>query len=344
VIVQVDTTGQALWYPHIHTGKSRPGGKSILSVSKAKEILDEIRTNVERVIIGKPEAIDLVLICLVCKGHALIEDLPGLGKTTLVSAVAKSIDCSFSRLQFTPDVLPSDVTGFTMYDIKTGEKQFYHGAVMTQILLADEINRTSPKTQSALLQAMQEGQITVDGNTYVLPRPFMVMATQNPVEFIGTYPLPESQLDRFLMRITIGYPGKSDEKKILERSRDNISVADLEPVTCADTVTGLQTLLDEITCTELIMDYIVEILRKTREHEDVLLGASPRGGIAFMRAAMGHAMIKGRDYVIPDDVQYMLEPVLAHRLVLRLQNYTQENAIRTVLDDILTQVTVPATT
>ena len=313
-----------------------------MTAIEAKEILDKIRTNVEKVIVGKAKAIELALVCLICNGHALIEDVPGLGKTTLVSALARSIDCSFTRLQFTPDVLPSDVTGFTMFDMKTNEKQFIHGAVMTQILLADEINRTSPKTQSALLQAMQEGQITVDGNTYDLPRPFTVMATQNPVELAGTYSLPEAQLDRFLMRISIGYPEKDDEKQILERSRTKLGVANLEPVANANLVIELQKQLDKVICTDLITDYIIEISRKTREHKEVLLGASPRGSIALMQAAMGEALINGRDYVLPDDVQNMLEPVLAHRLILRSQTYAQKNTARTVLQEIMQQTTVPA--
>lgn len=312
-----------------------------MNAAEVQELLCKIRNNVEKVIIGKTKVIDLVLVCLVCGGHALIEDVPGLGKTTLVSALAKSIDCSFARVQFTPDVLPSDVTGFTMFDMKTGEKQFHHGAVMAQILLADEINRTSPKTQSALLQAMQEGQITVDGNTYSLPRPFIVMATQNPVEFAGTYPLPEAQLDRFLMRISIGYPGKPDEKLILEGNKAK-SAEVLEPVASAHTVLSLQRQLDNITCTDLIIDYIVEIARKTREHKDVLLGASPRGSISLMRAAMGQAMMSGREYVLPDDVQSMLEPVLTHRVILRSQAYMQSKTTRDILQEICQQVAVPA--
>lgn len=314
------------------------------NISETNAILDQIRTNIEKVIIGKSEVIDLMLTCLVCGGHALIEDVPGLGKTTLIAALAKSIDCTFSRLQFTPDVLPSDVTGFTMYDINTGEKQFHHGAVMAQMLLADEINRASPKTQSALLQAMQENQITVDGETYILPQPFMVMATQNPVEFVGTHPLPESQLDRFLLRIHMGYPDKDNEKLILKRSRNTVTVSDLEPVTCVDKVIEIQSQLNDITCTDLIMDYIVDILNKTREHEAILLGASPRGGIALMRAAMGHAMIKGRDFVLPDDVQAMFSSAMAHRIVLRSRNYAQQDSTETVFDEILKQVPVPGIT
>ena len=308
----------------------------------AQNLLVSIRENIENVIVGKPQVIDLVLICLVCGGHALIEDVPGLGKTTLVSALARSVDCSFQRLQFTPDVIPSDVTGFTMYDVKTGEKQFFHGAVMTNIMLADEINRTSPKTQSALLQAMQEGHITVDGNTYKLPSPFMVLATQNPVELTGTYPLPEAQLDRFLMRISMGYPDKLDEVRILEKNKSKERLIPLEPVTNAETVLKLQEQLDDITCSNAVIGYIVEIARRTREHKEVMLGVSPRGSIALMRASMGRAMLAGREYVLPDDVQAMLLPVLSHRLVLRSQAYVQNQTAETVLKGILQTTAVPA--
>ena len=314
-----------------------------MSPSEAQKVLNEIRANVEKVVIGKSDVINLALICLICGGHTLIEDVPGLGKTTLASAIAKSIDCSFSRLQFTPDVLPSDITGFTMYDIHTNERQFYHGAVMTQILLADEINRTNPKTQSALLQAMQEGQISVDGNTYDLPKPFMVLATQNPVDLTGTYPLPEAQLDRFFMCISIGYPDKLDERLILERSRRKLGIEALNPVTSAEAVLSIQGLLDKITCTELVTDYIVEISHQTRIHKDVLLGASPRGAITLMHASIGHALISGRDYVLPDDVQRMLEPVFTHRVILRSQAQMQNKTIGNVLQEILHKVAVPAT-
>jgi len=313
-----------------------------MNATEAKEILERIRANIGKVIIGRSDAINLALICLICDGHALIEDVPGLGKTTLVSTLAKSIGCSFTRLQFTPDVMPSDVTGFTMYDMKTSEKHFIHGAVMTQVLLADEINRTSPKTQSALLQAMQEGQVTVDGKTHDLPRPFVVMATQNPVELTGTYALPEAQLDRFLMCITIGYPEKADEKEILERNKSKSRMAYVEPVADASMVLDLQKQVDDIVCTELITDYVVELSRKTRENKEVMLGVSPRGSIALLRAAMGEALMNGRSYVLPDDVQKMLEPVLAHRIVLSSQAYAQHKTARTILEDIKKQVIVPA--
>ncbi|MDL2233770.1 MoxR family ATPase [Ruminococcaceae bacterium OttesenSCG-928-L11] len=308
------------------------------------DTLTRIKENIERVIVGKSEAIDLVLICLLCGGHALIEDVPGLGKTSLVSALADSIDCSFQRIQFTPDVLPSDVTGFTLYHPTTGERQFYRGAVMSQIVLADEINRTSPKTQSALLQAMQEGVVTVDGETHRLPRPFMVCATQNPVEQTGTYPLPEAQLDRFLMRISMGYPALADEVTILERNKSRTATAPLSAVADAAAILALQDELEAMTCMRSILTYIVDIARRTREHPDVELGVSPRGSIALMKAAMARAMLSGRNYVLPDDVQRMTAPVLAHRLVLTAQAYIQNQTAEAVLTEILRLAPVPAVT
>lgn len=305
-------------------------------------IIKSVKSNVERVIVGKSEVIDLILICLIGGGHVLIEDVPGLGKTTLASSLAQSIDCSFNRIQFTPDVLPSDVTGFTMFDMNTGEKQFRPGAIMSQIVLADEINRTSPKTQSALLQAMQEGRVTVDGNTYELPKPFMVLATQNPVELTGTYPLPEAQLDRFFMRLSVGYPDKNDEISILERNHAGTSPESLSPAANAGDIVALRNALDNIKCSRLVTSYIVDICRRTREHKEVSLGASPRGSIALMRASMGCAMLSGRDYVLPDDVQKMARHVLCHRIVMNPQAYIQNQTPETVLDEVLKAAPVPA--
>jgi len=256
--------------------------------------------------VGKAETVDLLLICLAAGGHVLIEDVPGTGKTTMVSALAASVDCSFKRLQFTPDVLPSDVTGFTMIHPVTGEDRFIPGAVMCNILLADELNRTSPKTQSALLQAMQERAVTVDGVTRELPEPFMVCATQNPAEQAGTYPLPESQLDRFLMRVGMGYPNRRDEAEILERSRKGGLPEAVRPVAGAADVLALQKALGAVTCSEPIAEYIVELVQSTRKTDDVALGVSPRGAIALMRASMGRALLQSRGYVIPDDVQVMV--------------------------------------
>ncbi|MFV0401067.1 MAG: AAA family ATPase [Oscillospiraceae bacterium] len=305
-------------------------------------VMEKILKNIEKVIVGKTEVVEQILICLACGGHALIEDVPGLGKTTLVSALAQSVDCSFRRIQFTPDVLPSDVTGFTLYQLATGEKEFQPGAVMSQIVLADEINRTSPKTQSALLQAMQEGRVTVDGETHQLPKPFLVFATQNPIEMTGTYPLPEAQLDRFFVRISVGYPSKGDEVAVLERNRSGGLPPPLDAVADAAEVLALQERLNGVKCVHSLMSYIVEIARKTREHREVELGVSPRGSIALMRAAMGRALLSGRDYTLPDDVQKMAEPVLAHRIVMRSQAYIQNETPATVLADAIKRTTVPS--
>jgi len=305
-------------------------------------LLELVTKNIETVIVGKRESIELLLICLICNGHALIEDVPGLGKTSMVSALANSVDMSFQRIQFTPDVLPSDVTGFTMYHMSTGEKEFYPGAVMSQMLLADEINRTSPKTQSALLQAMQEKQVTVDGTTHILPQPFMVCATQNPVGLTGTYPLPEAQLDRFLIRITMGYPKQSDEIMILERNKGDNPVADVKAVATVDDILGLQKAVEGVKCARGILTYIIELAEFTRTHKDVSLGISPRTSIALMRASMGIALMQGRDYVLPDDVQKMVKPVFAHRMVMQSQALIQNRDADSVIDHAMRSIKVPA--
>jgi len=305
------------------------------------ELLTAIKGNIETVIVGKKEVADLLMICLACGGHALIEDVPGLGKTSMVASLAASVNCSFQRIQFTPDVLPSDVTGFTMYHPVNGEERFYQGAVMCNILLADELNRTSPKTQSALLQAMQEGVVTVDGVTHELPRPFMVCATQNPVEQAGTYPLPEAQLDRFLMRISMGYPSKKDEITILELNKKGVKQANLSPVASAKDVLFLQEALDNIVCSESVMSYIVDITARTRTHKDVTLGVSPRGAIALMRASMGRALLLDRAFVLPDDVQAMARHTLCHRLILSTHAYTHNQTAEKVLDDVIHTIPVP---
>jgi len=305
------------------------------------DLITSIRDNIETVIVGKRQSIELLIICLICGSHALIEDVPGLGKTSMVSALAGSLDLSFKRIQFTPDVLPSDITGFTMYHMATGEKEFNPGAVMSQIILADEINRTSSKTQSALLQAMQEKQVTVDGVTYTLPHPFMVCATQNPVELTGTYPLPEAQLDRFMIRISMGYPSQTDEISILERNRTGQPAADIKPVAAAEDVIQLQKALETVKCAQGVLAYIVELAEFTRNHDDVSLGASPRASVALMRAAMAAALMDGRGHILPDDVQKMIKPVFAHRLVLNPHAYVRNQSVGNILDSALQTVKVP---
>lgn len=304
--------------------------------------LHAIRQNIRQVIVGKDGAIGHLLISLVCGGHVLIEDMPGLGKTTLVSALAASLGCSFRRIQFTPDVVPSDITGFTMFNMKTGEKELHMGSIMNQIVLADEINRTSPKTQSALLEVMQENQVTIDGYTYPAPSPFMVLATQNPVELAGTYPLPEAQLDRFFMRISMGYPSHAEEMDILRNHRSRQNVTKLSAVASAQDVLEMQRQLDTIICAPPVMDYIVSIVEATRMMDDVQMGASPRGSIALMQASKGCAMLSGRAYVLPDDVQRMAFPVLNHRLILRTRAGLRRQAPEAVIDAVLRAVPAPS--
>lgn len=300
--------------------------------------LDLLREAVESVYVGERRTTDLLLCALLARGHVLIEDLPGVGKTTLVSALAKSTALTFARIQFTPDVLPSDITGFSIFDPKTGELTYSRGAVLNNIVLADEINRASPKTQSALLEVMQENQVTVDGRSYCAPDPFMVLATQNPIEFAGTYPLPEAQLDRFLLCLTLGYPSLEDEKNILTRFERDRSYASLSPIYDAGDIVSLQETADDIIVSDEVREYVVSITRQTRRDSDIMLAASPRASLALLRAAKAKALLSGREYVIPDDVKELAEPVLAHRLTLsseaRLNNLTPKEILRRVLRSV----------
>lgn len=302
-----------------------------------------IKENMKKAVVGKDDIIDLLLVALICSGHVLLEDVPGLGKTTMVSALAASLGCDFQRIQFTPDVMPSDVTGFTMFHLQTGEKEFHQGSIMHQIVLADEINRASPKTQSSLLEAMQERQVTVDGSTYPLPAPFMVLATQNPIDMAGTYPLPEAQLDRFFMQIRIGYPSKADEMEIVKAHRCANDAVALSPVAAAGDILQMQNHLKNIYCGEELIRYIVEIVEATRSHEDVVIGASPRGSIALLQAASGYAMLYGRDFVSPDDIKKMAPYVLCHRMVMRSRVGLSANAQAQTVQDILQSIEVPKT-
>jgi len=307
-----------------------------------QEKIGKIRENIEKVLVTKNEIINLIIAAVISRGHVLIEDVPGIGKTTLVRALAASIGCSFQRIQFTPDVMPSDVTGFSVVDMATGELRYRKGAIMHQIVLADEINRTSPKTQSSLLQAMQEGQVTVDGNTYQVPKPFMVLATQNPVEHIGTFPLPEAQLDRFFIKISLGYPGIRDEMEIL-RLHDGSTppISTLEAVVSSEDILAMQDEVDKTVCSDPIKEYISLITAQTRSNPDLILGASPRGAIALMTGAKAWAVINGRDFVIPDDVLHMVSPVLAHRLVLRPEARLKEMTAERILKNITNMIKVP---
>lgn len=304
-------------------------------------MLKNIVSNVESVIIGKRSSIELAICSLLCKGHVLIEDMPGVGKTSLVSAIAKSFDCSFKRIQFTPDILPSDITGFSMYKQKTGEFEYYQGAIMSQIVLADEINRTSPKTQSSLLEVMEENQVTVDGKTYLTPQPFIVFATQNPVEYLGTYPLPEAQLDRFFMRISIGYPTQEEESRMLSRFKNENPIKSLKPVATTNELIKAQNEVTYIHVNTEINDYIVSIVNATRNSTEIALGASPRASICLYKAAQAIALINKRDYVTPDDVAKMSVPVLQHRLVLKQETKLKKLQAADVIKNTLMSVKAP---
>jgi len=273
-----------------------------------------LQQNIAKAVVGKEEAVELMLIALLCKGHVLIEDVPGVGKTTMASALAKSLQCSFKRIQFTPDVTPSDVTGFTMVSLKTGEMEFKPGAVMSQIVLADEINRTSPKTQSALLEVMEEGQVTIEGATRPLPEPFFVIATQNPVSSGGTFALPESQLDRFLMRLSLGYPAQAAERALLLGDSRRTLLTRLEPLLDHPGLLLAQREVAEVRASDALVDYVLRLVEATRTQPQFAWGLSPRASLALLAAARAWAFLDGRDYVIPEDVQAVLPPVVGHRL------------------------------
>nr|WP_322806278.1 MoxR family ATPase [Thermanaerothrix sp.] len=308
---------------------------------KVQQFADKLLANLEKVIVGKRQTLELIVIGLLCQGHLLIDDVPGVGKTILARSLAKSLGCAFSRIQFTPDMLPSDVTGVSIFNQVTREFEFRPGPIVAQVVLADEINRATPKTQSALLEAMEERQITVDGITHPLPQPFIVLGTQNPIEYEGTFPLPEAQLDRFLMRIRIGYPELADEIRILELQQLRHPLLDLQPVATAEEVLDAQEAVKTVYVSPAVERYIVELVRATREHSDVYLGASPRGSLGLYRAGQARAAIKGRDYVLPDDIKVLAEHVLAHRIIIqpaaRLKDLTAEQILR----DILMTLPVP---
>lgn len=308
----------------------------------AIKLVENVKQNIAKVIVGKEEQTEALLLALVCGGHVLIEDVPGLGKTTLVTALARSLNCSCSRIQFTSDLLPSDVTGYTAFNPKTGEREVCFGGLMAQIVLADEINRTTPKTQSSLLEAMQETQLTIDGKTYPLPEPFIVLATQNPVEHTGTYPLPEAQLDRFFMQLSLGYPTHSEEVDILRRNMNARPIEALEPVASAEDILALREERKGIVCADAVLDYIIRIAEATRSDERISLGISPRGCIALAEAATASAMFAGRGYALPDDVQKLASPVLAHRLVLDRRSGLRGDTRASILRGIIREIKVPA--
>ncbi|GAC1399974.1 MAG: MoxR family ATPase [Ktedonobacteraceae bacterium] len=310
-------------------------------IRKIQEVARAVRHNVGRVIVGKEEGIDLLMVALLCEGHILFEDVPGIGKTTLAKSLAKSLGCSFQRIQFTPDLLPSDITGITFYNQKRGEFEFRPGPLLAQIVLADEINRATPRTQSALLEAMEERQMSIERETIALPRPFIVIATQNPIELEGTFPLPEAQLDRFLMRLRLDYPSQSEERLILQRFKEQQPLQELQPVLDAATLQGLQKSIRGIYVEPAVESYIVELVRATRTHNAVELGVSPRGTLALYRATQAYAAIRGRNYAIPDDVKQLAHPILSHRMIATSQSRMHGDVMEQIIDDVLRTVAVP---
>jgi len=312
------------------------GGMDALAATFQK-----IRANIERVIEGKPEVVRLALIALLAQGHVLIEDVPGVGKTMLAKALARSIDCSVRRIQFTPDLLPSDVTGVSVYNQERGDFEFKPGAIFANIVVGDEINRASPKTQAALLESMEERQVTMDGVTYQLGVPFMVIATQNPIEHEGTYPLPEAQRDRFMLELSIGYPTRESEVDILNTHGQSSTLADISPVADATTVGGMIESCKLVHVADSLKHYIVDLVRATREHADLALGASPRAALAMLRASRAAAAAGGRDYVVPDDIKDLISPVLAHRLIPSPEAQMTGRDAADVLADIVEFVPIP---
>jgi MoxR-like ATPase len=310
-------------------------------MTEIQSFTDKVVENVETVIIGKRESVELTLIALLAQGHVLIEDVPGVGKTMLARSIAKSIGCSFRRIQFTPDMLPSDVTGVSVFNQKTLEFEFRPGPVMAQIVLTDEINRATPKTQSALLEAMEERQATVDGVTYPMHRPFLVLATQNPIEYEGTFPLPEAQLDRFMLRISLGYPSKESEQKILDAQQFKHPIEEIDQVVTVQELLTAQEQVKQVYVDDLVKRYIIDLVALTREHPDAYLGASPRGSLTLYRTAQVRAAMDGRDYVIPDDVKILSMSALAHRLIISPSARIKDVDPRSVVEDVLQSVPVP---
>ena len=305
------------------------------------EVAARARENIQKVIVGKGEVIDLALVAILCEGHILLEDVPGTGKTMLARSIAASLGCTFRRIQFTPDLLPSDVTGINYFNQKAQEFEFRPGPVISQVVLADEINRATPRTQSALLEAMQERQITVDGETYPLPRPFLVMATQNPIELEGTFPLPEAQVDRFLLKLPIGYPTEKEEHDILLRFEREDPLETLEAVTTPGELIEMQRQAREVRVEESVRGYIVDVARATREYREIQLGASPRGTLALYKCAQALAAIRGREYVLPDDVKLLAPYVLTHRIMISPATRLRGRQLADVLMDVIDTVPVP---
>ena len=309
-----------------------------LKITDIQPFSEKVISNLEKVIVGKRQTLEQTVISLLCQGHLLIEDVPGVGKTILARSLARSLGCTFKRIQFTPDMLPSDVTGVSIFNQVSRDFDFRAGPVMAQIVLADEINRATPKTQSALLEAMEEHQVTVDGITHMLPSPFMVLATQNPIEYEGTFPLPEAQLDRFLLKIRLGYPGLNDEIRVLELQQLHHPIDDLKSVVESEELREVQQIVKTVFVAPSIKKYVVELIRQTRQHSDVYLGSSPRGSLGLFRAGQARAAMLGRDYVLPDDVKSLAPFVLSHRVVVnpaaRLRNLSSEKIIMEIISTL----------
>ncbi len=303
--------------------------------------IDKMKRNMEKVLVGKPDVINRVLISLLAKGHVLLEDVPGVGKTTLAVALANTVGCSFNRIQFTPDTLPSDITGTSIYNMHTGKFEFIKGAVMNNIVLADEINRTSPKTQASLLEAMEEGQVTVDGKTHEIPKPFMIIATQNPIEYMGTYRLPEAQMDRFFMRLSIGYPKEEEEKEMIHRFLSSAKWKEILPVVTEEEVLKMQEEVSQIQVHKDLIQYIVTIIKRTRESSDLVLGASPRAMLCLTRGAQAAAYMSGRDFVIPEDILLVVKPILTHRLMISSEALLNKQTVEGILTGILNKIKTP---
>ena len=310
-------------------------------IGKIQAFGNKVKENVEKVIVGKGDVVELVILALLCEGHVLIEDIPGVGKTVLAKSVARSLGCSYHRIQCTPDLLPSDITGTYIFNQKTSDFEFRPGPIMAQIVLTDEINRTTPRTQSALLEAMQERQVTAEGETKLLPRPFMVLATQNPIEQEGTFPLPEAQLDRFLIKIKIGYPSAEDDKLILSRFRQDDPLEDLKPVVTAEELMQMQEACRNVHVAADVEDYIIRLVHATRDHASLQLGASPRAMLALYHTSQVLAALRGRSFVIPDDVKYLAVVTLSHRIIPKAESSLRGSSAEQALKEIMDSVAVP---